>query len=163
MTVPPPPQGGHLWVLTACGVLIYWRPQQSYHISLCPLGTAECDRQRAVSSCKWGCGSWSTPSWSLSPISTKFPRSSSGKAPGGGPVNSSHQLSASLWMTPAIQVAPVLSRLSSEPEWQSPTSESQLSTCGVKSHPAHHWSVRYNWVLLLKLLSFGVVYYNSTN
>lgn len=67
-------------------------------------------RQRAVRNCKWGCGSWSTPSWSLSPMAP-----GAQEAPWKGPRRRSlstalAQLPASLRMTPAIQVAPALSR-----------------------------------------------------
>lgn len=157
---PPPQRRTSLGSPPACGVLIYWeRPRWSYwSISSDHWGTGKCDTQRAVSNCKWGLLLEYLP-WASLPWH-QVPKKPVERPQEEVPVNSSSLLSASLWMTP-VQSGTQQSSPSGFNDSHSPQSPSWVHV--ESRHPTHHWSGRYNRVLLLKLLSFGVVCYNSTN
>ena len=92
MTVPPPAprKGGHLWVLTACGVLIYWEASLDHIMTSSDhWGTGKCDTAE-------GCKQLQVRLWLLEysfldPVShgTRCPRSSMERPQEEVPVNSS--------------------------------------------------------------------------
>ena len=84
---------------------------------------------------------------------TRHPRSSMERPLPTAPA----QLPASLRMTPAVQETPELSRGLSGFRWQPPPLSPGWVHLESRATPTHHRTERDNWVLLLKLLSFGVV------